>query len=55
MEGGHTFSLLIMVKVVVECDATVAESDIEVDWIDRGPETTVYLRVDCPSKQKYYK
>ena len=41
------------VKVVVECRNDHPDSAVDVDWIDRGVNTTIYLRMKCPEKQYY--
>lgn len=43
------------VTVVVHCDATIPENTIEVDDVERGPESTIHLLLDCPKPQPYYK
>jgi hypothetical protein len=56
-DGGKTFTQSYGggVKVVVNCDEEVPLDVIDVDDVRRGPNTTVYLRMLCPEKTKYYK
>lgn len=54
-DGGKTFVQMFDggVKVVVTCDDSTPDDVVDVDWIDRGVNTTVFLRIKCPHKQFY--
>lgn len=56
-DNGNTFTQEYMggITVIVTCDETVPSDVIDVDDIDRGPNTTVYLRLPCPELQSYYR
>jgi hypothetical protein len=43
------------ISVVVLCDENVPSDVIDVDDVERGPKTKIWLRLKCPKKKAYYR
>jgi hypothetical protein len=56
-DDGKTFTQEFQgnASVIVACDLAVPGDVIDVDDVERGPKTTVWLRLKCPERQSFYR